>query len=44
MCGICGEIRFDGQSADVAAVARMTRAMEPETSEPTTAAEPRRPT
>ena len=28
MCGICGEIRFDGQSADVAAVARMTRAME----------------
>ena len=28
MCGICGEIRFDGQSADVTAVARMTRAME----------------
>jgi len=28
MCGICGEIRFDGQSADVAAVSRMTRAME----------------
>ena len=28
MCGICGEIRFDGQSADVAAVGRMTRAME----------------
>jgi asparagine synthase (glutamine-hydrolysing) len=28
MCGLCGEIRFDGQSADVAAVARMTRAME----------------
>ena len=24
MCGICGEIRFDGRSADVAAVARMT--------------------
>ena len=28
MCGLCGEIRFDGQSADVAAVSRMTRAME----------------
>ncbi|HYJ57463.1 MAG TPA: N-acetylglutaminylglutamine amidotransferase [Mycobacterium sp.] len=28
MCGICGEIRFDGRSADVAAVARMTDAME----------------
>ncbi len=27
MCGICGEIRFDGQSADVAAVTRMTCAM-----------------
>ena len=27
MCGICGEIRFDGQAADVAAVARMTDAM-----------------
>ena len=27
MCGICGEIRFDGRSADVAAVARMTSAM-----------------
>jgi asparagine synthase (glutamine-hydrolysing) len=27
MCGICGEIRFDGQSADVAAVTRMTVAM-----------------
>src|SRR4051794_4628765 len=27
MCGICGEVRFNGQSADVAAVARMTRAM-----------------
>lgn len=27
MCGICGEIRFDGQSADVAAVARMTVTM-----------------
>jgi asparagine synthase (glutamine-hydrolysing) len=29
MCGICGEIRFDGQSADLAAVARMTGAMVP---------------
>jgi asparagine synthase (glutamine-hydrolysing) len=29
MCGICGEIRFDGRSADVAAVSRMTRAMVP---------------
>ena len=28
MCGICGEIRFDGSSADVAAVTRMTCAME----------------
>jgi asparagine synthase (glutamine-hydrolysing) len=27
MCGIGGEIRFDGRSADVAAVARMTTAM-----------------
>ena len=27
MCGICGEIRWDGQSADVAAVTRMTGAM-----------------
>jgi asparagine synthase (glutamine-hydrolysing) len=27
MCGICGEIRFDGRSADLAAVARMTGAM-----------------
>ncbi|HXL62323.1 MAG TPA: N-acetylglutaminylglutamine amidotransferase, partial [Mycobacterium sp.] len=27
MCGICGEIRFDGQAADVAAVTRMTGAM-----------------
>jgi len=26
MCGIAGEIRFDGQYADIAAVARMTRA------------------
>jgi len=29
MCGICGEIRFDGRSADVAAVSRMTGAMVP---------------
>ena len=28
MCGICGEIRFDGRSADVAAVARMTDSMQ----------------
>ena len=27
MCGICGEIRWDGRSADVAAVSRMTGAM-----------------
>jgi asparagine synthase (glutamine-hydrolysing) len=27
MCGICGEIRFDGRSADVAAVSRMAAAM-----------------
>ncbi len=27
MCGICGEIRTDGESADVAAVTRMTGAM-----------------
>ncbi|BBZ26036.1 asparagine synthetase B [Mycolicibacterium madagascariense] len=27
MCGICGEIRIDGHSADVAAVGRMTDAM-----------------
>jgi asparagine synthase (glutamine-hydrolysing) len=27
MCGICGEIRWDGESADVAAVTRMTGAM-----------------
>jgi asparagine synthase (glutamine-hydrolysing) len=29
MCGICGEIRFDGRSADVTAVSRMTGAMVP---------------
>ncbi len=27
MCGVCGEIRWDGESADVAAVTRMTGAM-----------------
>jgi asparagine synthase (glutamine-hydrolysing) len=27
MCGICGEIRWDGRSADVAAVSQMTGAM-----------------
>ena len=27
MCGICGELRFDGAELDVAAVARMTAAM-----------------
>ncbi|MCL2533954.1 MAG: N-acetylglutaminylglutamine amidotransferase [Nocardiaceae bacterium] len=27
MCGICGEVRFDGSTPDVAAVARMTDAM-----------------
>jgi asparagine synthase (glutamine-hydrolysing) len=27
MCGVCGEIRFDGRSADVAAVTRMTGSM-----------------
>jgi asparagine synthase (glutamine-hydrolysing) len=27
MCGICGEIRWDGRAADVGAVARMTGAM-----------------
>src|SRR3954454_2456332 len=27
VCGICGEIRFDGAPADVGAVARMTDAM-----------------
>jgi asparagine synthase (glutamine-hydrolysing) len=29
MCGICGEIRFDGRSADVRAVSRMTDVMVP---------------
>lgn len=27
MCGLCGEIRWDGESADIAAVTRMTGAM-----------------
>src|SRR4051812_48377768 len=27
MCGICGELRFDGATADRAAVSRMTGAM-----------------
>ncbi|HUK72175.1 MAG TPA: N-acetylglutaminylglutamine amidotransferase [Streptosporangiaceae bacterium] len=29
MCGLSGELRFDGEPADVAAVARMTATMEP---------------
>jgi asparagine synthase (glutamine-hydrolysing) len=29
MCGLSGELRLDGETADVAAVAAMTRAMEP---------------
>jgi asparagine synthase (glutamine-hydrolysing) len=29
MCGICGELRFEGSSVDVAAVSRMTAAMTP---------------
>src|SRR3954471_15915054 len=29
MCGIAGEVRFDGAAADVAAVARMTDALTP---------------
>jgi asparagine synthase (glutamine-hydrolysing) len=29
MCGICGEVRFDGSDVDVLAVTRMTAAMEP---------------
>ncbi|HEX9098305.1 MAG TPA: N-acetylglutaminylglutamine amidotransferase [Candidatus Dormibacteraeota bacterium] len=29
MCGLSGELRFDGASADVSAVARMTATMEP---------------
>ena len=29
MCGICGELRFDGAGADLAAIARMTEALVP---------------
>ncbi|MET0343787.1 MAG: N-acetylglutaminylglutamine amidotransferase [Polyangiales bacterium] len=29
MCGICGEIRFDGRDVDIGAVARMTASMQP---------------
>jgi asparagine synthase (glutamine-hydrolysing) len=29
MCGICGELRFDGESADLAAIERMTQALVP---------------
>ena len=29
MCGLSGELRFDGASADVSAVTRMTAMMEP---------------
>jgi len=29
MCGICGEIRFDGNAPDIAAIERMKREMEP---------------
>jgi asparagine synthetase B (glutamine-hydrolysing) len=29
MCGICGEIRFDGQVPDVSATIAMTRALAP---------------
>ncbi|HEC06272.1 MAG TPA: N-acetylglutaminylglutamine amidotransferase [Thiolapillus brandeum] len=29
MCGICGELRFDGQPADLAAIARMTERLQP---------------
>ncbi len=29
MCGICGELRFDGRPADMAAVARMTERLRP---------------
>jgi asparagine synthase (glutamine-hydrolysing) len=29
MCGICGELRFDGQPADLAAIARMTERLRP---------------
>ena len=29
MCGICGELRFDGQAADLAAIGRMTERLRP---------------
>ncbi len=29
MCGICGELRFDGRPADLAAIARMTERLRP---------------
>jgi len=29
MCGICGELRFDGEGADLAAIERMTAALTP---------------
>ena len=29
MCGICGELRFDGKPADLAAIARMTERLRP---------------
>ena len=29
MCGICGEVRFDGRDVDIGAVTRMTAAMQP---------------
>ena len=29
MCGICGELRFDGRSADLAAIVRMTERLRP---------------
>jgi asparagine synthase (glutamine-hydrolysing) len=29
MCGICGELRFDGSDVDIAAVSRMTAALRP---------------
>ena len=29
MCGICGEITFDGRAADAAAIGRMTETLSP---------------
>ena len=29
MCGICGELRFDGRAADLPAVGRMRDALKP---------------